>query len=152
MRFRKENDLKQVEVNVTPLIDVVFLLLIFFMVSTTFDKQAQIEIKLPEAESSTVVDKDPKVISIGINTEGKYYVNNEELLKSDADTLKRMLIKVSNNKTDLPVVISADGKAPHQSVVTVLDVASQLGMTQMTFATRQSDNNPDNQSNTAADD
>ena len=135
---------RELTINLTPLIDVVFLLLIFFMVSTTFDKQAQIEIKLPEAESSEIVDKDPEIISIGVNTEGKYYVNNEELLKSDADTLKRMLIKVSKNKTDLPVVISADGKAPHQSVVTVLDVASQLGMTQMTFATRQS--------GTAADD
>jgi len=139
MNFRKDNELKQVEVNLTPLIDVVFLLLIFFMVSTTFDKQAQIEIKLPEAESSEIVDKDPKIIAVGVNSEGKYYVNNEELLKSDADTLKRMLIKVARNKRDLPVVISADGKAPHQSVVTVLDVASQLGLTQMTFATRQSD-------------
>ena len=143
MRFRKDNELKQVEVNLTPLIDVVFLLLIFFMVSTTFDKQAQIEIKLPEAESSEVVEKDPEIIAIGVNAEGKYYVNNEELLKSDADTLKRMLIKTAKNNKELPVVISADGKAPHQSVVTVLDVASQLGMTKMTFATRQSDNGSD---------
>lgn len=143
MNFRKDKELKQVEVNLTPLIDVVFLLLIFFMVSTTFDKQAQIEIKLPEAESSELADKDPEIIAVGVNSEGKYYVNNEELLKSDADTLKRMLIKVAKNKRDLPVVISADGKAPHQSVVTVLDVASQLGMTQMTFATRQSDSAAD---------
>lgn len=143
MNFRKDNEPKQVEVNLTPLIDVVFLLLIFFMVSTTFDKQAQIEIKLPEAESSELADKDPEIIAVGVNAEGKYYVNNEELLKSDPDTLKRMLIKVAKNKRDLPVVISADGKAPHQSVVTVLDVASQLGMTQMTFATRQSDSAAD---------
>jgi biopolymer transport protein ExbD len=140
MNFRKDAERKEVEVNLTPLIDVVFLLLIFFMVSTTFDKQAQIEIKLPEAESAEVVDKDSEIIAIGVNAEGNFYVNDEELLKSDAETLKRMLIKVANNKTDLPVVISADGKAPHQSVITVLDVASQLGMTQMTFATRQSDN------------
>jgi biopolymer transport protein ExbD len=145
MNFRRESDLKQVEVNLTPLIDVVFLLLIFFMVSTTFDKQAQIEIKLPEAESSELTGKDPEIIAVGINAEGNYYVNNEELLKSDADTLKRMLIKTAKNKTDLPVIISADGKAPHQSVITVLDVASQLGMTKMTFATRQSDNAADNQ-------
>ncbi len=152
MKFRKDSELKQVEVNLTPLIDVVFLLLIFFMVSTTFDKQAQIEIKLPEAESSEVVDKDPEFVSIGVNAEGKYYVNNEELLKSDADTLKRMLIKTVKNKTDLPVVISADGKAPHQSVVTVLDVASQLGMTKMTFATRQSEGQSETQADITADD
>ena len=137
MKFRKESETKKVEVNLTPLIDVVFLLLIFFMVSTTFDKQAQIQIRLPQADSSEMVEQEPLVIDIGINDEGKYYVNQEELLKSDAQTLKRMLMKVSDGKSDLPVIISADGKAPHQSVITVLDVASQLGMTQMTFATQQ---------------
>ena len=137
MKFRKESELKNVEVNLTPLIDVVFLLLIFFMVSTTFDKQTQIQIKLPEADSTETVEKEPEVIEVGVNEAGNYYVNQEELLKSDAETLKRMLVKVAQGKTDLPVIISADGKAPHQSVVTVLDVASQLGMTQMTFATQQ---------------
>ena len=137
MKFRKESNLKNVEVNLTPLIDVVFLLLIFFMVSTTFDKQAQIQIKLPEADSSEIVDKEPTSISVGINEQGDYFVNEEELIKSDKETLRKMLLKVSEGKTDLPVIISADGKAPHQSVVTVLDIASQLGMSQMTFATRQ---------------
>ena len=138
MKFRKESDLKTIEVNLTPLIDVVFLLLIFFMVSTTFDKQAQIQIKLPEADSSELVEKEPTSIAIGVNEEGNYFVNQEELIRSDKETLRKMLVKVSEGKTDLPVIISADGKAPHQSVITVLDVASQLGMSQMTFATRQS--------------
>ena len=140
MKFRKDSNTGDVEVNLTPLIDVVFLLLIFFMVSTTFDKEAQIEIKLPEADSAEVRDKDPEIISIGVDATGKYYVNNEELLRSDADTLKKMLFKVSGGKKDLPVIISADGKSPHQSVITVLDVASQLGMSKMTFATRQNTN------------
>jgi biopolymer transport protein ExbD len=138
MKFRKESDTKQVEVNLTPLIDVVFLLLIFFMVSTTFDKQAQIQIKLPEADSSEMVDQQPEVIEVGVDEKGNFFVNQEELLKSDAPTLKQMLVKVAQGKTDLPVIISADGKAPHQSVVTVLDVASSIGLTQMTFATQQS--------------
>lgn len=137
MKFRKDSNTKQVEVNLTPLIDVVFLLLIFFMVSTTFEKQSQIKITLPEANTAETVEKEPQVIDIGIDPEGKYFVNTEELLKSDAETLKNMLVKVSQGKTDLPVIISADGKAPYQSVITVLDVASQLGMTQMTFATQQ---------------
>ena len=137
MNFRKDSGTKNVEVNLTPLIDVVFLLLIFFMVSTTFDKQSQIQIKLPQADSAENVEKEPEIIEVGINHEGKYYVNQEELLKSDAETLKQMMQKVSQGKTDLPVIISADGKAPHQSVITVLDVASQLGLNQMTFATQQ---------------
>jgi biopolymer transport protein ExbD len=137
MKFRKDSDTKNVEVNLTPLIDVVFLLLIFFMVSTTFDKQAQIQIKLPEADSAETVDKQQDIIEVGVNEQGNYFVNQEELLKSDAETLRQMLIKASRARKDLPVIISADGKAPHQSVITVLDVASQLGMTQMTFATQQ---------------
>lgn len=137
MKFRQDADKHNVEVNLTPLIDVVFLLLIFFMVSTTFDKQAQIQIKLPEAESSEITEVKKDVIEIGINKTGNFFVNQEELIKSDADTLKKMLIKVSQGKTDLPVIISADGLSPHQSVVTVLDVASQLGLNQMTFATDQ---------------
>ena len=95
MKFRKSSETKNVEVNLTPLIDVVFLLLIFFMVSTTFDKQAQIQIKLPQADSSEMVEQEPEVIEVGVNDEGKYFVNQEELLKSDADTLKQMLMKVS---------------------------------------------------------
>lgn len=142
MKLRR-NLVKQVEVNLTPLIDVVFLLLIFFMVSTTFDKQAQIEINLPEAETSAVDNKDPDVLSIGVNAEGHYYVNNEELIRSDAETLKKMIARVTDGKNTLPVVIAADGKAPHQSVITVLDVASQLGMTNMTFATRETGNTAD---------
>lgn len=137
MKFRRDSSAKNIEVNLTPLIDVVFLLLIFFMVSTTFDKQAQIQIKLPEADSSEMIEKEPTSIAVGVDEGGNYFVNEEELLKSDKDTLRKMILKVSEGKTDLPVIISADGKAPHQSVITVLDVASQLGMSQMTFATRQ---------------
>ncbi len=138
MKFRRDNDLKNVEVNLTPLIDVVFLLLIFFMVSTTFDKQSQLQIVLPEAQTSEQNEKQPDVIDIAINEKGLYFVNKEELLKSDPQTLRDMLKKVMNGNMSLPVVISADGMAPHQSVITVLDVASQLGLQKMTFATQQS--------------
>ena len=137
MKFRRDSSAKNIEVNLTPLIDVVFLLLIFFMVSTTFDKQAQIQIKLPEADSSEMIEKEPTSIAVGVDEGGNYFVNEEELLKSDKDTLRKMILKVSEGKTDLPVIISADGKAPHLSVITVLDVASHLGMSQMTCATRQ---------------
>jgi biopolymer transport protein ExbD len=92
---------------------------------------------LPEADTAETVDKQQDIIEVGVNEQGNYFVNQEELLKSDADTLRQMLIKASRARKDLPVIISADGKAPHQSVITVLDVASQLGMTQMTFATQQ---------------
>jgi len=137
MKFRRDNNLKQVDVNLTPLIDVVFLLLIFFMVSTTFDKQSQLQITLPEANSSDTSEKLPEFVDISINAKGLYFVNQQELVKSDAKTLKNLLKQTINGNTDLPIVISADGMAPHQSVITVLDVASQLGLNKMTFATEQ---------------
>jgi biopolymer transport protein ExbD len=137
MKFRRSDQSKSVEINLTPLIDVVFLLLIFFMVSTTFDKQAQIQIHLPEAESSEQTEKLPNSIEIGIDAKGNYFVNEEELINSDADTLNKALIKIAAGKTDIPVIISADGQSPHQSVIRVLDVASHLGLTQMSFATKQ---------------
>ncbi|MGD2118364.1 MAG: biopolymer transporter ExbD [Chromatiales bacterium] len=137
MKFRRSDQAKSVEINLTPLIDVVFLLLIFFMVSTTFDKKSQIQIRLPEAESSQQTEQIPDSIEIGIDAKGNYFVNDEELLNSDADTLNKVLVKITAGKTDLPVIISADGQSPHQSVIQVLDVASRLGLTQMSFATKQ---------------
>ena len=140
MKFRRDNSLKDVDVNLTPLIDVVFLLLIFFMVSTTFDKQSQLQIVLPEANSAQTEQKEKTFIDIAVNAKGQYFVNQEELVKSDADTLKALLKKTIEGNTTIPVVISADGQAPHQSVITVLDVASQLGLNRLTFATQQGDN------------
>ena len=140
MNFRRDSSLKNVEVNLTPLIDVVFLLLIFFMVSTTFDKQSQLQIVLPEANSADTKQKEKSFIDISINAEGEYFVNQQALIKSDETTLKNLLKQTINGDITMPVVISADGKAPHQSVITVLDVASQLGLSKMTFATQQGDN------------
>jgi biopolymer transport protein ExbD len=109
------------------------------MVSTTFDKQSQLQIVLPEANSADTKQKEKNFIDISINAEGEYFVNQQALIKSDEETLKNLLKKTINGDVTLPVVISADGKAPHQSVITVLDVASQLGLSKMTFATQQGD-------------
>ncbi len=140
MKFRRDDKLKTVEVNLTPLIDVVFLLLIFFMISTTFDKQSQLEITLPEATSGEQTEQQPTVLGVGIDANGEYFLNQQALMRSDEDTLRKAIKKVMNGNKDLPVIISADGKAPHQSVITVLDVASQLGLNKMTFATSDKSN------------
>jgi len=137
MKFRRDESLKSVEVNLTPLIDVVFLLLIFFMISTTFDKQSQLEITLPEASTSDTREKLPQVVDVGINDKGEYFINQQELISSTPENLSKAIRKAINGDTSLPVIISADGKAPHQSVITVLDVASQLGLSKMTFATSE---------------
>ncbi len=125
----------QVEVNLTSLIDVVLLLLIFFMVSTSFVKQAQITISLPEADSATVMPESPNQIDIMISATGMYMVNGRELINSRPETIRNALQKVSNGDNSLPLTISADANAKHQDVVTAMDVAGRLGFVQISIAT-----------------
>ena len=123
------------EVNLTSLIDVVLLLLIFFMVSTSFVKQSQISISLPEAESAAVVEEFPQQLDIMITEQGTYLVNGRELINSRAETIRNALQKVSGGNTNLPLTISADANARHQHVVTAMDVAGKLGFVKISIAT-----------------
>lgn len=125
------------EINLTPLIDVVFLLLIFFMVSTTFEREAELSIELPEATTKAENRKDEK-IEIAIDASGRFYVNGRQLVNKQPQTLKQALGQAAEGKTELPVVISADAKTPHQSVIIVMDAARQLGLVRLTFAARLS--------------
>lgn len=123
------------DVNLTPLIDVVFLLLIFFMVSTSFVKQSQITIRLPEAESAAVPEQPPEQIDIMITEQGTYLVNGRELINNRPETIRNALQRVSDGNTDLPLTISADANARHQHVVTAMDVAGRLGFVRISIAT-----------------
>jgi len=125
----------QPEVNLTSLIDVVLLLLIFFMVSTSFVKQSQIAIRLPQAESSAIVEEVPQQIDITITESGTYLVNGRELINNRAETIRNTLQKVSGGNNNLPLTISADANAKHQYVVTAMDVVGRLGFTQVSIAT-----------------
>ena len=125
----------QPEVNLTSLIDVVLLLLIFFMVSTSFVKQSQIAIRLPEVESAVVVEEIPDQIDIMITQTGTYLVNGRELINSQPATIRNALQKVSGGNHSLPLTISADANARHQDVVTAIDVAGRLGFVQINIAT-----------------
>jgi biopolymer transport protein ExbD len=125
----------QPEVNLTSLIDVVLLLLIFFMVSTSFVKQSQISISLPEADSSAIVEEVPEQIDIMITESGGFLVNGRELINTRVETLRNALQKVSAGDNTLPLTISADANARHQDVVTAMDVAGRLGFTRISIAT-----------------
>ena len=126
-------------VDITPLIDVVFLRLIFFMVSTTFDKQTQLKVDLPSAAAVETTEDRPEKIEISIDAKGQFYVNERELVKHDAETLSRTLRKIADGRVDLPIVVSGDRSAPLQSMMTVLDVAAQLDMVHLSFVARQSE-------------
>lgn len=125
----------QPEVNLTSLIDVVLLLLIFFMVSTSFVKQSQINISLPQADSSTAVEEPPEQIDIMITSTGTFLVNGRELINNRPGTIRNALQKVSKGNNKLPMTISADANAKHQHVVTAMDVAGRLGFVQIIIAT-----------------
>jgi len=125
----------QPEVNLTSLIDVVLLLLIFFMVSTSFVKQSQINISLPEAQSSRIVEEPPEQIDIMITATGSYFVNGRELINNRPETIRNALQRVSAGNNNMPMTISADANARHQHVVTAMDVAGRLGFTQISIAT-----------------
>ena len=134
MRLGKQSR-PEPDVNLTPLIDVVFLLLIFFMVSTSFVKQSQITIRLPEAESTAAVEEPPAQIEIMITEQGAYLVNGRELINNRPETIRNALQRVSAGNTDLPLTISADANARHQHVVTAMDVAGRLGFVRISIAT-----------------
>ena len=122
------------EVNLTPLIDVVFLLLIFFMVSTTFEHQSRIQIELPEATASPdEIEKES--IEIIIDAQGRYFIGEEQVVNTELKTLKSALSKVLGDRKVVPVTIRADASTPHQAVITALDATSQLGLTQISLAT-----------------
>lgn len=137
MKFRRQRG-EEVGVNLTPLIDVVFLLLIFFMVSTTFKKETHINLNLPEADGEQVV-AEVKQIEIVISAKGEYAVNERALINNEFETLRAAIKKIGKDDTDLPVIISADGTAPHQAVVHAMDAAGQLGYSRLSITTRQRD-------------
>jgi len=130
---------QKVTLDLTPLIDVVFLLLIFFMVSTTFDKQTQLKVDLPEASEQAAEDQEKDQIAITIDVNGHFYINDEELITHDLETLKRALSKFSAERTDVPVLVSSDKQAPFQAAVMVMDAVGQVGLTRLSFVARQTD-------------
>ncbi|MGS2718738.1 ExbD/TolR family protein [Eionea flava] len=136
MQFRRQTSQDE-QINLTPLIDVVFLLLIFFMVSTTFTKETHLEINLPEASSDPAVATESDVVDITINTNGDYVINGKALVNQQADTLRRALQELSQGDNSLPLTVTADATTPHQSVVRAMDVAGQLGFAKLRITTRQ---------------
>jgi biopolymer transport protein ExbD len=122
------------DINLTPLIDVVFLLLIFFMVSTTFEHQSRIKIDLPEATAEETT-QEPETLEIIIDAQGRYFINEQQVINTELKTLKTAIGKAVGDRESMPVTIRADANTPHQAVVRALDATSQLGLTRISLAT-----------------
>ncbi len=129
------------EVNLTPLIDVVFLLLIFFMVSTTFTKESEITVDLPEA-SAAPVDAAVAPIDLTIDVKGRFYINQQKVVNRQLSTLKKAIVLAVDGRKDVALTISADANTPHQAVITAMDAARQLGIVKLSIATKKSNDTP----------
>ena len=119
----------------TSLIDVVLLLIIFFIVATTFNREGEITIRLPEADARAEPRADPKILEITISEKGEYAVNGRPLVNSERRTLRRAIEQLSGDTRDIPVVIRADAQSIHQASVTVMSVAGELGFRDIRIAT-----------------
>ena len=123
------------EINVISLVDVLLVLVLFFMVSTTFLRETELSVRLPQAATETRLDAVGDGLEISITQAGAYIVNGRELVNNERRTLRAAIERLTGEKRDMPVFIRADGAATHQSVVTVMDVVGQLGFVKINLAT-----------------
>jgi len=126
-------------IDLVPLIDVILVLIIFFVVTTTFDARSVLKLQLPQAEGEAS-EAQSKALSVLVNAEGRYFVQDREALRTDVESLKRTIMEVAGERADdpsrdRPVLLRADARTPHQSVVTALDALGQLGFRRISIAT-----------------
>jgi biopolymer transport protein ExbD len=122
-------------VDLTSLIDVVFLLLLFFMVSTTFDHPSALKVDLPEASAVEAPLDVPERLDLVIDANGAMFLNDRKLIDSNERTIKAALNEARAGDYELPLILRADRETPHHFVVTVMDVAAQLGFSNLSIAT-----------------
>ncbi|MFQ3367990.1 MAG: biopolymer transport protein ExbD [Methylophilaceae bacterium] len=135
MNFQKGKKTDELEINFIPLIDVLLVIIIFLVVSTTFARFSQLKINLPTAEAS-IADNNPEHINVTISKDGKYSINEKIINAKTVAELTIKLREISASKIDSPLVINADALASHQSVINVMEASRQAGLTKITFSTK----------------
>ncbi len=141
MKFRRPQQ-DALEINLTPLIDCLLFLIIFLMLTTTFNKAGKLQIVLPEAKGEAAKTNRAQSVEIGVSQSGEYTVNGQTVPARQPQVLQSAIEKASGGRRDMPFVIEADGKASHQSVVTVMDIAGQMGFVNLSIGTRMSGETP----------
>lgn len=134
MRIRDDRAHDEPEINLIPLIDVILVLIIFFVITTTFDARSTLQLQLPSATGEPAGDS-TKSLSVLINAEGRYFVGDREVLRTDIDSLKQAIAQVGGSDHNRAVLLRADARTPHQAVVTALDALGQLGFRRISIAT-----------------
>ena len=129
--------LEDPEISLTGLIDVVFLLLIFFMVSTTFEHQAVLKVDLPDAKNVSAPEDQPNSFELVIDQNGQFYLNDRQLVDGKPATLRAAFIEAAGEDRNMPVILRADAETPHHFVVTAMDITAQLGFSRLSIATER---------------
>jgi biopolymer transport protein ExbD len=135
MKLQQSRSRDEPEINVISLVDVLLVLVLFLMVSTTFVRATDISVKLPEAATASAAAAPGESLEIAVTQSGTYLVNGRELVNSERRTLRAAIERLAGDKRDLPVFIRADAGTTHQAVVTAMDVAGQLGFVRLNIAT-----------------
>ena len=135
MNFQKNKKDDDLEIYFIPLIDVLLVIIIFLVVSTSFARLSQLKINLPVAEANIAENK-PDYINVGITKDGQYSINEKQINAKSVEELTLKLREVSASKTDTPLVINADSLASHQSVINVMEASRKVGLTKITFSTK----------------
>ena len=133
----KRSAVEDPEISMTGLIDVVFLLLIFFMVSTSFEHQAVLKVDLPKAKNVTAPVDQPNSFELVIDQNGQFYLNDRQLVDGKAATIEAAFIEAAGDDRSMPVILRADAQTPHHFVVTAMDVTAQLGFSRLSIATER---------------
>lgn len=134
MRIRDHRSDDEPDINLVPLIDVILVLIIFFVVTTTFDARSVLKLQLPQATGEPS-EGQSKALSVLVNADGRYFVDDREALRTDVESLKQTLREVAGDDRERPVLLRADARTPHQAVVTALDALGQLGFSRVSIAT-----------------
>ncbi len=140
MNFRPGNR-DEPEINLIPFIDVLLVILIFLMLTTTYSKFTELQVNLPVADAEQQ-RSNPKEVVVAVGSDGRYAINKEVLEGAGVDTLTNALARAAQDNKEVVVIISADAAATHQSVINVMDAARRAGLVQVTFATQQAGGKP----------
>ena len=135
MKMQTRRPKEDPEINLISLIDIALLLVIFFMLSSTFMQEGRLKIELPQASLTPTGKQKSDPIVVSVTQSGSYRVNDRELINSSTDTLRAAILEVAGADRNKPVTVRADGRATHQSVITAMDVLGKLGFVRINIAT-----------------
>ncbi len=134
MRIRESRASDEPHIDLVPLIDVILVLIIFFVVTTTFDARSTLQVQLPTASDQNN-PQPPRSLSVLVNADGRYFINDQEVLRSDIESLKQTIAQLAGDDREQTVLLRADARTPYQAVVTAQDALGQLGFRRIAIAT-----------------